>query len=49
MEIEINLGLGYWWMQVDSDGMPTGHICSAFYGDNDKPMEGNWILVRNVT
>ena len=39
------LGLGHWWMEVDSDGMPTGSICSAFYGESDKPVEGKWVLV----
>lgn len=38
----------YWrqyWIELDKDGEPTGHICSAFYR-GDRPMEGNWILVR---
>lgn len=43
------LGEGHWWIQVDDDGMPTNHICSAYYGDSDKPTVGKWILVKKVT
>ena len=37
-----------YWIEIDEDGLPTGHACSAYYGVNDKPMEGTWILVREV-
>ena len=42
------LGPGYWWIQVDEDGEYTGHICSAWYGLADKPVEGIWVLVKRV-
>jgi hypothetical protein len=35
-------------MRVDGDGEPTGHVCSAWYGDADKPMDGEWVLVKTV-
>jgi hypothetical protein len=41
-------GPGYWWMELDEDGEPTGHICSAYYGESDRPMQGTWILVGQI-
>ncbi len=32
------------WVEIDADCMPTGNICSAYYGDADKPkLESNWL------
>jgi hypothetical protein len=41
------LGPGYWWLEVDENGVITGNICSAYYGTSDKPIEGIWKLIRS--
>lgn len=42
------LGKGHYWVEVDSDEEYTGNICSAYYGESDKPTVGIWILVKKV-
>lgn len=42
-----------YWLEVDLEtGNPTGNVCWAYYGEKDKPMDkpinGHWILVREV-
>ena len=43
------LGKGYYWIEADEDGEYTGNMCSAYYGESDKPTVGNWILVKKTT
>ena len=45
------LGEGFYWLEIDEDGLPTGHACSAYYGGSDKPLDRKregykWILVQ---
>ena len=38
-----------YWLEIDPQtGNPKGSVCWAYYGINDKPIVGNWILVREV-
>lgn len=39
----------HYWLEVNPEtGNPTGLACWAYYGLNDKPTEGHWILVKKV-
>lgn len=39
----------HYWIQLDPDSRnPTGKICHGYYGLSDKPMDGLWILVKQV-
>jgi len=40
--------LDHYWIELDPDGNPTGHVCHGHYGISDKPMEGFWIFVKQV-
>lgn len=42
------LGNGHYWIEIDEDDLPTGSACSAYYGESDKPMSGNYVLVRRM-
>jgi len=44
----MTLGKGHYWIEINDAGDYTGHICSAYYGEADKPTEGIWILVSKV-
>lgn len=42
---------GHYWLEIGKDGLPTGHVCSGYYGENDRPKDRKgkkWILVKKV-
>ena len=42
----------HYWVEIsalDSElKHTTGEVCSAYYGESDKPVQGIWILVKKV-
>lgn len=39
-----------YWLEVNPETMlPTGKACSAYFGLSDKPIEGYWLLVEEIS